>query len=236
LSHNLKPLPKTTWRLAKESAYRLRDGLARAYGRPSGGMTTDLIKDGRKVIFIHNPKTAGTSLGTYLGVRRRTHTLPVDRINRSHWLSTYSIVSVRDPFERFLSGYFDHVCKPKDNALTRIYGHKFKSLSPLEYLQILLSNPGFGGPQLRWASYPSTQKPCADLVLRFEQIGLWEQQIASQGIIITGRALPHRNVGPLSGVNLSEALKMDSNEVKELESIVRRQFRDDALAFGYPVE
>jgi hypothetical protein len=69
-------LKRTPWRTFKDGVHSLQDKLAQAYGRPGTGMLTDLRIEDRPVIFIHNPKAGGTSLGKYLGVKRRTHVFP----------------------------------------------------------------------------------------------------------------------------------------------------------------
>ncbi len=147
ISVSMNRQPKTPWRMLKDGVHGLQEVLANAYGEPSAGMLSDLRLEGRQVIFIHNPKAGGTSLGRLLGVKRRSHAFPSHRINTRNWHACFSIVAVRDPFDRFISGYFDHVRKPNSNALTRIYGEAFKNITPFEYLDILLENPKFGGPQ-----------------------------------------------------------------------------------------
>lgn len=231
----LAPVPRGPWRIAKDGVHALQHALARAWGRPGSGMLTDLRLDGRPVIFVHNPKSGGTSLGRFLGVKRRSHAFPVDRLAPRHWWNCFVIVAVRDPFDRFLSGYFDHVGKDNTNALTRLYGPAFKRISPFEYLEILLQRPKFGGSQLLWTDYPHPSKPRADLVLRYEDIDTWPQRLAAAGLDLQGRSLPHRNRGQRSGADPRQALALDKAEFARLEQAVRHAFRADALAFGYPL-
>lgn len=231
----LKRLPRGPWRIAKDGLHALQDALARAHGRPGPGMLTDLHHDGRLVIYLHNPKTGGTSLGKFLGVRRRSHAFPVHRISPRHWMRSFVIVAVRDPFDRFLSGYFDHVRKPGTNALTRMYGPAFKTIGPFDYLDVLLANPKFGGSQLNWTDYPLSDKPRADLVLRYEEIAAWPERLAAAGLDLDGRVLPHRNRGLRSDADPKEALGLSDDAFARLEVAVREAFRADALALGYPV-
>ena len=231
----LAPLPRGPWRITKDGLHTLQHRLARVYGRPGSGMLTDVQLGGRPVIFLHNPKAGGTSLGRFLGVKRRSHAFPTDRINPRYWTHCFVIVAVRDPFDRFLSGYFDHVGKDNFNALTRIYGPAFKRISPFEYLEILLLRPKFGGSQLLWTDYPHPLKPRADLVLRYEEIQQWPGQLAAAGLELGDRSLPHSNKGPRSEVDPRLALGLTVPEFARLEQAVRVAFWVDALAFGYPL-
>ncbi len=232
----LQRQPRSPVRRIKDAVHGLQDLLARAYGQPGDGMLTDLVLDGRRVIFIHNPKAGGTSLGKFLGVKRRSHSFPEDRLSPRNWQECYSIVAIRDPFDRFLSGYFDHVRKPNINALTRMYGPAFKQASPFEYLDILLENPKFGGSQLHWTDYPSPTKPRSDLVLRYEEISLWGEKLTAVGLDMGRRTLPHTNRGPRSSLDPRTALNLSPDAFVRLEQTVRQAFRPDALAFGYPLD
>jgi Sulfotransferase family len=231
----LERLPRSPWRVAKDGLHALQDSIARAYGRPGRGMLTDLRQDGRPVIYLHNPKTGGTSLGTFLGVARRSHAFPVDRLSPRHWLGSFAIVAVRDPFDRFLSGYFDHVRKPQTNALTRMYGPRIKAIDPFDYLDVLLANPKFGGSQLNWTDYPLSAKPRADLVLRYEDIAIWPERLAAAGLDLGARVLPYRNRGPRPETDILQALGLTQDDFARLEQVVRHAFRADALALGYPL-
>ncbi len=114
-----------------------QSALGRLYGRPTSGMLTDFQLEGRPVIFLHNPKTGGKSLRLMLGVKRLSHTPPVERLSARNWERCFSVVAVRDPFERFLSGYFNHVRQPKENALTRVYAGSSSRYRPSIILRCL---------------------------------------------------------------------------------------------------
>lgn len=213
----------------------LQSRLAQVYGKPSRGMQTSLVLMGKPVVFLHNPKTGGRSLRELLGAKHLSHSFPSQRMSERAWLATFSVVAVRDPFERFLSGYFDHVRKPQENALSRMYGPEFKKITPWQYLDILIANPKFGGPQCNWTDYPCADKPRADMVLRFEEIEKWQNQIVAAGLDVGARELPHRNQRNQSQSDPMMSLSMDKEQYQSLEAKVRFAFRKDALAFGYKV-
>ncbi len=161
----------------------MQDRAARIYGQPGDGMLADLTVADRPAIFIHNPKAGGTSLGKFLGVKRRTHVFSGERLRESVWLATFSVVVVRDPFERFLSCYYGNVVRPGETGLTKRYGPGIKDLDPAGFLSILIDNPKFGGSQLNWTDFPSQQKPRADLILRFEDVEQWKDILLGSGPI-----------------------------------------------------
>ena len=73
----------------------LQSVLAKAWGRPTNAMLSDLQRDGKPVIFLHNPKTGGKSLRQFLHVVRASHSFASDRLSEKHWLNTFSVVGVR---------------------------------------------------------------------------------------------------------------------------------------------
>ncbi len=213
--------------------HALQSILAKAYGRPTDAMRTDLVRDGQTVIFLHNPKTAGKSLRKFLNVRRHSHSFASDRLSERNWLATYSIVAVRHPFERFLSGYYDHVMKSQDNGLVGLFGPEVKTASPFDYLDLLKAAPKFGGPQVQWSDYPSSRKPRADLVLRFEEICQWKAHLVQAGLDVGARDVPHLNRSARCESNHLHALKVSPPEFARLQDAVRDHFAQDYTAFGY---
>jgi Sulfotransferase family len=215
--------------------HSLQAVLAKAWGRPTSAMRTDLRHTGRPVIFLHNPKTGGKSLRRFLHVRRDSHAFASDRLSHRQWHACYSIVAVREPFERFLSNYYDRVLKQNDNALVRLFGNDFKKIDPFGFLSVLKHYPIFGGPQVLWTDYPAPGKPRADLVLRYEAIAGWKDQLLAAGLDVADRDLPHVNRSKRSESNHLEALNLSQAEFSRLEAAVKDQFRSDYLAFGYPL-
>lgn len=48
----LSRLPRTTWRVAKATNHAFQAFAAKAYGRPIGGLKTDLQVNGKDVVFF----------------------------------------------------------------------------------------------------------------------------------------------------------------------------------------
>ncbi|CAN1506746.1 Sulfotransferase [Paracoccaceae bacterium] len=218
-----------------DHVHALQGALAKRWGRPTNAMRTDLTCDGKPVIFLHNPKTGGKSLRQFLHVKRDSHALASERLSPRHWQVSFSIVAVREPFERFLSNYYDRVLKQNDNALVRLFGPEFKRIDAFGFLEVLKEMPVFGGPQVLWTDYPLAVKPRADLVLRYENIADWKDQLLASGLAVADRNLPHINRSKRSESNHLEALRLSQSEFERLEAAVKDHFHRDYDAFGYPL-
>ncbi|MEX0827818.1 MAG: hypothetical protein WD005_02590 [Haliea sp.] len=210
-----------------------QDRLAKMWGRPTNGMRTNYKINNTPVIFIHNPQTGGTSLGKALGVRRLSHAWPNDRLSEKSWLNTYSICAVRDPYKRFLSSYYATI-DPSHPVigLTKAYGPEIKTLSPFQFLDLLSQDPKYGGYQVNWATYRSTAKPTADMILRFEEIRSWADQLKSAGIVDQGFELPHKNQKPNKPKSESDLLGIDDEQIPDLKVAVYNHFKCDYDAFS----
>ena len=211
-----------------------QDRLAKAWGRPTNGMRTNYKVNSIPVIFIHNPQTGGTSLGQALGVARLSHAFPIERLSEKSWLNTYSICAVRDPYKRFLSSYYGTIDPSSPvNGLTKFYGPKIKGLSPFEFLDLLREAPRYGGYQVNWATYPSTVKPTVDLILRFEEISEWADQLKSAGIVEQDFQLPHKNQKTNKPKSESNLFSLTDGQIHELKVAVYNHFKCDYDAFSY---
>lgn len=195
-------------------------------------MLTDLTREGLPVIFLHNPKCGGTSLGKFFNVKRLSHALARDTLTEKRWLNSYSVVAVRDPFERFLSSYYGNVKRPNMNSLVKKYGPIIKDLTPFEFLELLKSVPNTG-PQTNWTHYPSTKKPHADLILKFEDIAQWQTTLNEHGLQVQGRELAHHNKSDRADANHLERLALSQADFDALREAVRKNYARDYREFGY---
>ena len=228
------PLKKPSLgRQALERLHGVQKGAGRFFKRPTSGMRTELTANGKPVIFIHNPRAGGRSLEAFFNVERLSHAFPVDRLNEKHWLENFVVTSVRHPLERFFSGYFSFVMTPVKNSLVKLYGWGIKELDALEYLDLIKKHPSHIGPQVQWSDFPSVTKPRADLVLRFENIAKWSEDIAAAGVDIQGRTIPH--IGKSGNKKEVEPadVRLDARGFTILKDRVFDHLRADFEAFGY---
>ena len=203
---------------------------------PTSGMRTGLTAHGKPVLLIHNPRTGGRSLEELFHVKRLSHVFPVERLAERHWCKSYIVTSVRHPWTRFFSGYFGFVRAPGKNGLVKLYGWGVKSLTPLEYLDLIKKHPKHIGPQVQWTDFPSTTKPRADLVLKLEDVRDWESILRRGGVEIRDRTIPH--VGKSGNMNdiSPESVGLDARDFELLRRKVEDYYASDYLAFGYPRE
>ena len=207
-------------------------------GTPTSGMKTALQDDGKPMIFLHNPKCAGTAIGKYLGVKRRSHTYASKRVSLKWWLSTFSLVIVRDPVERFFSAYYGNMKKGHETFLAKKYGAKLLKSSPLEFLDLVKENPKLCGPQTLWTDYPSTKKPRADLVVKFEELVELPTKLRSLGIKNLPTDIPMVNVGVkrekgAQSIAHAEILGLGQRDYKSLLESIKSYYADDYREFGY---
>lgn len=151
--------------------------------------------DGRPVYLLHNPKAAGTSLKSMLNAPtgRTLHIWAAGAFRKKVWGAALTICAVRDPLDRFLSGYRFHVQGPYAGYLFKIHRQALKSATLQEYFDCIQQYPDYLGPQWRWYSYPSAAKPMCDVILRVEDSANWVTQLRQAGIYVGADALTHSN-------------------------------------------
>ncbi|MTJ03162.1 MAG: sulfotransferase family protein [Sediminimonas qiaohouensis] len=195
---------------------------------------TKYFVNGYPVILIHNPKCGGTSLKTILGNSGTTHSMPRHVMRESKWLRTYSIVAARDPFDRFVSGYSFFVNGPYKGSLYNHYGDALKKMDAFTFFEFIKQHPENLGHQVDWATFPSSQKPQADLILKTELSEFWWETLKDHGITTSQNNLPKKNSSRKSGYSDADVLKISNSELKKLKSMVAEYYRRDYEFFGYP--
>ena len=150
------------------------------------------INESAKLLFIHNPKAAGTSVKEKLGLsaKDKLHHTPSFLVSKLEWESYYTIVSVRHPIDRLKSSYHYHTQK-------KYKGHYFKKypnihqLSLPEYFDLFRKEPFAIRPQVDYLTHQLSKKP-VDFVIRFEALHADMEQL-SQQVPIKPNQLAHYN-------------------------------------------
>lgn len=227
-------LPKILHRnKTKELTYFATKRLFRLVGKPPKAYVTDLVNEGKPVIFLHAPKVAGTSLRAMLRTGGHSHSMPRHVLRERFWLNSFSITSVRHPFDRFVSAYTYFVKSDFRGVLYRAHGAALTQLDPFTFQKFILQYPEKLGHQSNWACYPSPQKPRADVVLRLEESETWMDQLAASGLDLKGRQLEHRNVSRESGKNYEQLLDLTASDVQRLRETVYSAYKSDYIDFDY---
>lgn len=224
--------PTLIWH-AKRQFHVVQKFLGGAFKGPTSGMRTNLNLNGKPVIFIHNPRTGGRSLEYLFKVRRLSHSFPSAKLTEEHWLSHYVISSVRHPFDRYVSWYLGLVKNRKRNSLSKKHGDGIFELDPFEFWDLIQPLDEFSSLQQNWTTFPSSEKPQADLVLRFEEISKWVGILRDAGLIDLGESLPHIGLSTPAKKNNVETLNLKDSEVDSLRAKIEEHFASDYVHFGY---
>jgi len=124
----------------------------------------------RKLVFVHNPKAAGTSFRTYLGFDGRTsHVFPTHLIPLNIWETYQVVVVVRDPIDRFISSYKYHTNEKYNGAILR----QFPSLHSFEireyFYKVATKNLHILSPQYLYTIHAESHKR-ADIIIKYEEL------------------------------------------------------------------
>jgi len=171
------------------------------------------VDENRKLVFVHNPKCAGTSARKALGFSIDTadHRYPAAYLRKNEWESYYVIVVVREPISRLLSAYRFH-CR---SDYSGPYIKKFPNLKEMEfceYLDLAKSGQVAGlGPQVGFAVYPGSAKQPNALLL-FENLD-WSK-------------IPERFfVSKLKNLNTAEERKVKKGTIKMSDTTFKEMIK-----------
>ena len=221
--------------VAQRKIYFASKSLYRITGHLPAPWKTSHTVDGKPVLFVHTPKSAGSSLKTLLGCRigKTTHAMPRLVMRQSDWHNSFVITSVRHPFDRFVSSFSFVVKRKGSRTLHRVYGDELSKLDPFEYLEFIQQFPEKLGLQTQWIQYPSKTKPTADLILRVEESSGWRDQLLLAGISNLPEKSEHRNGSRKKDSTLESVLGICQSDIEMLETKVKTVFSDDYAAFNY---
>ena len=182
----------------------------------------------KKVIFIHIPKTAGTSISNFLGFFSKKHYTArqvIDKVGNL-WDKSFKFTVVRDPYERVLSMYYEYLRVNKIPIADR--GKKF-SFENWVINCFQEKNEDY----LKWKPFFFTQKKWLenhsgeinmDYIARFENLER-EMNLISNIIGLKGE-LPKLNKS-------SSKKEYEFHRTETTDKIIQNYFSDDFEYFGY---
>lgn len=212
---------------------------------------TDMILHKHKLIFVHIPKNAGSSIETFFGVKpfdwrvpnyefltgwcpeRCIHLhhatpkqlLETELISEDIWNSYYKFAVVRNSWERSLS---DYIWMLKS---TGAQGSFIEYLNKEENFSHVLSASNHPGnradhmlPQLEFTHMDNT--PVMDKIIRFENISEGFQDICKV-LGIHNSGLPHKKKGIISGKHYSYFYN------SELRNLVADKYHTDIKKLSF---
>ena len=191
------------------------------------------IKGRTDIIFIHIPKTAGTSIRFTLGFNNmdkakkiRNHytvTEIIDLIGIEKWNKAFKFTFVRNPWDRLYSFYLFRLKKDKIKDIS--YKESFKKwvLFELAERDPLLKKRFNLLPQTNWL-VDNQYKIQLDFIGRFENLKEDFQKLGK--LISLETNLPHLN-------HSSRVKNYKQQYDKELIEVVTKYYQKDLTHFGY---
>ncbi len=189
--------------------------------RPSRETSINVDCD-QGIVFVHIPKTAGTSVKASLGLRQggAEHAVPTALVHPRTWRGYFTFCVVRNPWDRLVSSYAYHT-SPRYTGMKLRRFVLPEALSFEEYFEALKTTSALR-PQVEYLVHRYSSAPI-DCVCRFENIAADMAPILARYGTTTG--MPRKNV-----TVRSDYCKYYSDEMRET---VARFYRDDIERFGY---
>lgn len=237
---------KISLSLREKVRMRLRDFEFRSSALATNGQLARLVaadpflisargSDGREIIFIHVPKTAGTSIETMLGIETRH--VPLSRYytwNAERADLAWKFAVVRDPAERLHSAYnylYSQIGE-SEHIDVRWATEKLSGIETFETFLDRMFNRNFRAhimrwthfrPQMDWLCHKPGEGIALDRVFRFEKLDEGIEELRQR--LDPTLKLPH-----LRKPRSKRVSKPLSDHHQEL---IHRLYRKDYEAFGY---
>ena len=138
--------------------------------RPFSERSVNVMHD-RQLIFVHNPKCAGTSIKRKLGVPPgivADHRIPSYMVHKKTWESYFSFVVVRNPFERLVSSYTYHTSSNYKGFFVQRYPH-LQELGLEDYFDLMRKEPTGIRPQVDYTQHARSKVP-VNKICRMERL------------------------------------------------------------------
>ncbi len=178
------------------------------------------INHDKKLVFIHNPKVAGTSLKRVFGVGSN-HNYPSLLVSKHIWETYTTIVAVRHPIDRFISGFKYHTHESYTGELYRMFP-TIHSMDPHWYFE-MVKKDHYIVPQVCYTVHYFSNKP-VDFIIRYESLED-DVRYVCESVGIPFNGLPHHNASK-SKLNVED---LDLSLIRKLNSFYKKDFE----AFGY---
>lgn len=166
-----------------------------------------------KLIFVHIPKTAGTSLKKALDLRYDSadHRLPHFFCSKKTWENYTSFCVVRNPIDRFISSYKFHISDEyyiRKGSLHKVENN-LQKLSPRTYFE-KFKNTVHLQPQHLYLEHKFS-KNNIDLIIRFEKLDEGLQKLSKKlnTKIVLDKVNTYDKRSSTNSVILDEELKFD---------------------------
>ncbi len=122
------------------------------------------------LLFIHNPRTAGTSFKKVLGLNDsdNVHLTPSFLISAKEWEKYTTVVSVRHPLDRLKSSF----CYHTQESYRGFYFKKYPFIHQLklpQYFELLKQEPFAIRPQVDYIKHHLSNQP-VDYIIYFESL------------------------------------------------------------------
>lgn len=181
----------------------------------------------KKAIFVHIPKTAGTSVKNLVGLSPEItmHTKPTNMVHKKTWDKYTSFTIIRNPLDRFFSNYFFHTSPKYSGGLMSICP-ELKKMNVKEYFNRLKKiDSNHIDPQHEFISHKYSSH-ILDVVCRLENIKKDIKKICKL-FDVSECQLPHKNS--------SEKYKYDVRVKNRTMEKILKYYKKDFEIFGYKV-